>query len=146
MQVSLLQSTRFELTSCPQIIAASPYSPPIYPYDGPIPTAYYEQFAEHAGCDPSTSATSNHKTTFDCLVAAPSEALQTASGIVSESGLFGTFAFLPVVDGDVIRERPSVQLLTGQISGRRILVGVCSPLSCSGLSRPDSGRTADRLQ
>ncbi|RHZ64927.1 putative carboxylesterase [Aspergillus thermomutatus] len=105
------------------IIAASPYSPPIYPYDGAIPTAYYEQFAEQAGCGPLTSTRAQHKTTFDCLVAAPSETLQNASGMVSESGLFGTFAFLPVVDGDMIRERPSVQLLTGQVSGRRILVG-----------------------
>ncbi|GIJ89467.1 hypothetical protein Asppvi_008409 [Aspergillus pseudoviridinutans] len=105
------------------IIAASPYSPPIYPYDGAIPTAYYEHFAKQAGCGPSTSARSKHKTTFDCLVAAPSETLQSASGIVSESGLFGTFAFLPVLDGDMIRERPSVQLQAGHISGRRILVG-----------------------
>ncbi|KAF7177783.1 hypothetical protein CNMCM7691_006217 [Aspergillus felis] len=105
------------------IIAASPYSPPIYPYDGAIPTAYYEQFAKQAGCGPSTPATSKYKTTFDCLVAAPSETLQNASGIVSKSGLFGTFAFLPVVDGGMVRERPSVQLQTGQINGRRILVG-----------------------
>lgn len=85
---------------------------------------YYEQFAKEAGCGRSASARSKHKTTFDCLVAAPSETLQTASGAVSASGIFGTFAFLPVVDGDMIRARPSVQLLTGQISGRRILVGV----------------------
>ncbi|KAL5358588.1 Alpha/Beta hydrolase protein [Aspergillus floccosus] len=105
------------------IIAASPYSPPIYPYDGATPTAYYEQFAEHAGCGPLTPTRSQYKTTFDCLVAAPSESLQNASGIVSESGIFGTFSFVPVVDGDMIRERPSVQLLTGHVSGRRILVG-----------------------
>ncbi|KAK9558231.1 hypothetical protein V6Z88_004530 [Aspergillus fumigatus] len=105
------------------IIAASPYSPPIYPYNDSIPTVYYEQFAKEAGCGRSASARSKHKTTFDCLVAAPSETLQTASGAVSASGIFGTFAFLPVVDGDMIRARPSVQLLTGQISGRRILVG-----------------------
>ncbi|GIJ97930.1 hypothetical protein Aspvir_000036 [Aspergillus viridinutans] len=121
MQDSVFHPGCLELTSRPQIIAASPCSPPIYSYDGAIPTAYYEQFAEQAGCGPSTSARSKHKTTFDCLVAAPSETLQNASGIVSESGLFGTFAFLPVVDGDMMRERPSAQLKAGQISGRRIL-------------------------
>ncbi|KAF7117473.1 hypothetical protein CNMCM5793_006455 [Aspergillus hiratsukae] len=112
-----------ESSGAGSIIAASPYSPPIYPYDGAVPTAYYEQFAEQAGCGPSAPARSKYQTTFDCLVAAPSEALQNASGIVSESGLFGTFAFLPVVDGDMIQERPSVQLLNRQISGQRILVG-----------------------
>ncbi|EAU30772.1 conserved hypothetical protein [Aspergillus terreus NIH2624] len=93
------------------------------PYDGATPTTYYEQFAEHAGCGPLAPTRSQYKTTFDCLVAAPSESLQNASGIVSESGFFGTFGFAPVVDGDMIRERPSVQLLTGHVSGRRILVG-----------------------
>ena len=63
---------------------------------------------------------------FDCLVDADSDVLQNASGTVSTTrGYFGSFAFVPVVDGDYIRERPSVQLLLGRVSGKRILVGVC---------------------
>jgi carboxylesterase type B len=64
---------------------------------------------------------------LDCLAAAPSERLQNASGNISEFGLVGTFAFLPAVDGDMTRERPLVQLQAGQISARRILVGLCIP-------------------
>ena len=112
-----------------QIIAASPYSVPIYTYDDPIPTGYYEEFVEKTGCGPSSMAKARYNSSFDCLVAAPSETLQNASGLVSESGLFGTFAFLPVVDNDLIRERPSAQLLSGKVSGQRILVGVSSPVS-----------------
>ncbi|KAL2826715.1 Alpha/Beta hydrolase protein [Aspergillus cavernicola] len=101
------------------VIAASPYSPPIYQYNDQEPTRYYDYFAELAGC--GSGAVNN---TFDCLVDAPTEVLQNASGIVSMSGdLFGSFAFSPVVDEDFITTRPSQQLLHGYVSGQRILVG-----------------------
>ncbi|KAL4990757.1 Alpha/Beta hydrolase protein [Aspergillus falconensis] len=99
------------------IIAASPYSPPIYKYDDPEPTRHYDRFAELAGCG-SVSAT------FDCLLEASTEALQNASAEVSTSGrVFGSFAFLPVIDGELITTRPSQQLLLGHVSGQRLLVG-----------------------
>ena len=70
-----------------------------------------------------------YSSTFDCLVATDSVALQNASGTVSTTrGIFGTFAFLPVLDGDFIRTRPSEQLLLGQVSGNRLLVGVSTSL------------------
>lgn len=51
--------------------------------------------------------------------------LQNASGTVSTTlGYFGSFAFLPVIDGDYIQERPAAQLLSGKLSGKRVLVGV----------------------
>lgn len=43
---------------------------------------------------------------------------------MSESyGYFGSWTFLPVIDGDFIQTRPSVQLSQGKVSGKRILVG-----------------------
>ncbi|KAJ7507239.1 putative carboxylesterase [Mycena galericulata] len=79
------------------IIAASPYTPPIYAYNDPAPTGDYNDF-RRAGW--------------------------TASGNVSTSrGYFGSFAFLPVIDGHYIRERPSVQLSHGRVNGKRLLVG-----------------------
>ncbi|PYI00819.1 carboxylesterase family protein [Aspergillus sclerotiicarbonarius CBS 121057] len=105
------------------IIAASAYSPPSYDYNDRVPEKYYKNFAELAGCGPHSTGLGKYPTTFDCLVAAPSARLQNASAIVSSSGLFGTFAFLPVVDGDLIQERPSLQLSRGKVSGKRILVG-----------------------
>jgi hypothetical protein len=53
--------------------------------------------------------------------------LQNASGFVSASGAWGTFAFLPVIDGDFIRELPSKQLLEKKVSGKRVLSGVSKP-------------------
>lgn len=91
-----------------------------------MPEQYYKDFAELAGCGLNSTAIKNYATTFDCLVAAPSTLLQNASATVSTSGLFGTWAFLPVIDGELIQERPSVQLAQGKVSGKRILIGVCT--------------------
>ncbi|PWY92926.1 carboxylesterase family protein [Aspergillus heteromorphus CBS 117.55] len=105
-----------------QIIAASAYSPPSYKYNDGVPEQHYRRFAELVGCG-AESLDGRFASTFDCLVAAPSAQLQNASGTVSTSGLFGTFGFLPVVDGEFLQERPSLQLSQGRVSGKRILVG-----------------------
>ena len=91
--------------------------PGVYKYNDSIPTQHYQDFAAAAGCG-------NAKSTFKCLVNADTAALQNASGTVSTSGAFGTFGFLPVIDGTFIQERPTVQLLQKKLSGKRILVGV----------------------
>ncbi|KAI1801124.1 alpha/beta-hydrolase [Daldinia bambusicola] len=99
------------------IIAASPYLPPTYQYNGTVPTAHYDKFVELAGC-------SNASSTFDCLVAAESSVLQNASGTVSTTqGYYGSWAFVPSIDGDYVQQRPSVQLLEGKVTGKRLLVG-----------------------
>ena len=81
---------------------------------------------ELAGCgrDSDSGYSSYSSTVFDCLVAADSETLQNASFKVSESGQFGTWAFLPVTDGTFVQELPSDQLLNGRVNGKRILSGV----------------------
>ncbi|KAI2640842.1 putative carboxylesterase [Hypomontagnella submonticulosa] len=106
------------------IIAASPYIAPIHRYNDTIPTAHYEKFVELAGCCQNSSRHRNHSSTFNCLVATDTLLLQNASATVSTTqGYFGSFAFLPVIDDDYIRERPSAQTLRGQVNGKRLLVG-----------------------
>lgn len=113
------------LTVLLQIIAASPYTAPIYEYSAALPTGNYEDFADLAGCGQGSSGLNKYSSVFDCLVAADSDVLQNASGTVSTTrGYFGSFAFVPVIDGDYIQERPSLQLSHGEVSGKRILVGV----------------------
>lgn len=92
-----------------------------YNYNDEVPTKNYKTFAELAGC-PGGLNTS----VFSCLVNADTAVLQNASGQVSQSGEFGTFAFLPVTDGDFVQERPSKQLLAKRVQGKRILIGVRS--------------------
>lgn len=95
-----------------------------YKYDDPVTTRKYQAFAKAAGCAGGASA--SYSTVFSCLVKADTEVLQNASGVVSESGEFGTFAFLPVTDGDFVQTRPSQQLLAKKVQGKRILIGVIS--------------------
>ncbi len=111
-----------------QILAASPYIPPVYDYNHKVPSDNYDAFVELAGCGKDSFAAKEYGSPFKCLVAADSETLQNASGTVSTTrGYFGSFGFLPVVDGDYIRQLPSEQLLSGKMSGKNLLVGVCYP-------------------
>ncbi|KAI9660390.1 MAG: hypothetical protein M1821_009740 [Bathelium mastoideum] len=102
-------------------IASSPYLPMQYPYNGWQPSQAYYSFALAAGCFPGRAYGNTSTTIFDCLVSAPSEVLQNASAIVSASGTYGTWAFLPVTDGSFIVDRPSSQLLKGKVNGLRVL-------------------------
>ncbi|KAJ5279973.1 hypothetical protein N7478_005345 [Penicillium angulare] len=103
------------------IIAASPYTAPMYQYDAKVPTNHYHQFAAQAGC--YKGGHTSKSAMFDCLVDTDTDTLQYASGNVSVSGAWGTWAFLPVIDGDFIRELPSKQLLRKRVSGKRVLSG-----------------------
>lgn len=90
-----------------------------------MPTGHYQDFAARAGC--YNGGNVSEAAVFDCLVNADTDTLQYASANVSISGAWGTWAFLPVVDGDFIQELPSKQLYTKKVSGKRVLSGV-SPL------------------
>ncbi|KAI0173305.1 putative carboxylesterase [Hypoxylon sp. FL1284] len=106
------------------IIVSSTYLPSLYTYNDSVPIARYDAFAELAGCGSGSPQRSQYSNTFECLVAADSALLQNASGTVSTTvGYFGSFAFLPVLDGDYIQELPSVQTMREQVAGKRILVG-----------------------
>lgn len=52
--------------------------------------------------------------------------LQNASAVISGSGRFGTWGFLPVTDGTYVQQLPSQQLLKKQVNGVNALVGVGS--------------------
>ncbi|KAJ5800491.1 CAZyme family CE10 [Penicillium psychrosexuale] len=103
------------------VIAASPYTTDLHQYDGKVPTGHYQDFAARAGC--YNGANVSEAAVFDCLVNADTDTLQYASANVSISGAWGTWAFLPVVDGDFIQELPSKQLYTKKVSGKRVLSG-----------------------
>ena len=100
-----------------------------YNYNDQVPTGYYQAFAEAAGCRSGSETAGS--TVFNCLVNADTAVLQNASAKVSVSGDYGTFAFLPVTDGKFIQATPSQQLLRKAVSGKRLLIGVCSILSIS---------------
>ncbi|KAH7089535.1 Alpha/Beta hydrolase protein [Paraphoma chrysanthemicola] len=98
------------------VITASPWFPEQYKYNDDITEKRYDAFAELAGC-------SKAKDTLACLRSQNTTTLQVASQKVSEAGPFGTFQFLPVTDGSFIKDRPSKQLLSEAVKGKRVLSG-----------------------
>jgi hypothetical protein len=105
-------------------MAQSPYLPLQYGYADFEPSQSYYAFAIAAGCFPGKAYGNDTGTIFECLVGKDTTTLQNASQYVSESGTYGTWAFLPVTDGTFIQQLPSQQLQKGQINGARILSGV----------------------
>lgn len=105
------------------VIAASPFLPMQYRYSDWQPSQAYYAFADAAGCFSGRGYGNTSATIIDCLRAAPSDILQNASATVGASGTWGTWAFLPVTDGDFIRERSSRQLTSGKVNGLRVLSG-----------------------
>jgi hypothetical protein len=103
-----------------------------YNYNDWVPSQSYYAFAEASGClsgfavgSPAVS-----QTIFQCLVGKDTETLQNASNTISASGMYGTWGFLPVTDGQFIQQLPSQQLQKKQVNGLRILSGVSNtPLS-----------------
>lgn len=102
-------------------ITASPYVPTQYKYNDFTPTQAYYAFATAAGCPPRFAYGNTSQTIFECLQSQDSPILQRASNEISTSGPFGSWAFLPVTDGDFIRETPSQALLKRRINGLRHL-------------------------
>ena len=99
-----------------------------YNYNDQIPTQRYKDFTKAVGCNKGANTTGAD--VFQCLVNTDTAVLQNASGTVSESGAFGTFAFLPVTDGSFIQSTPSQQIFNGTLSGKRLLIGVCNKSTC----------------
>lgn len=103
------------------MIASSPFLPTQWDYDGAWPTEAYHKFAEEVGCSKNESPSDS--SVFECLQAADSIVLQNASNIVSGSGLYMQWPFVPVTDGTLIQNRPTTQLLgnASELHGMRIL-------------------------
>ena len=72
----------------------------------------YSEIVNQTGCSSSND-------TLECLRAADVNSLQCANLEVDSSGFFGTFVFVPVVDGSFITERPTQLLKAGKLNGVR---------------------------
>lgn len=104
-------------------IGASPYTPVVYNFYDKVPTQRYLRFAREAGCynGDTTFLGSLNPAILACLRSANTTVLQTANYNVGGGVNYGSWAFVPVVDGLFIQERPSVQLPSGRVNGRYML-------------------------
>lgn len=107
-------------------IVASPDLPRQWDYAGHGPTQAYNRFAAEVGCAGDIGHGLLNHSVFECLLTADSLTLQNASAYVSAGpgAAYGQWAFVPVTDGSLLRERPSTQLAAGKVNGLRMLSGV----------------------
>ncbi|KIJ62991.1 hypothetical protein HYDPIDRAFT_93630 [Hydnomerulius pinastri MD-312] len=95
-------------------ITSSTFQPSQYYYNDRIPQLLYNEVVAMTGCASSAN-------TFLCLQSVNAETLQTANYDLAGTGFFGTYIFVPVVDGTFIVERPSVTLAQGKANGKLLL-------------------------
>ncbi|KAJ7587111.1 Alpha/Beta hydrolase protein [Mycena floridula] len=120
-------------------ITSSPYSLPQYHYNDRIPELMYSEVVAQTNC---TSVID----TLACLRDADAEILEQTNLNMTASGFFGTFIFVPVVDGTFITQRPTLSLAQGRLNGKallavtnafegRIFVNSANPLNASEYAR-----------
>ncbi|KJA16236.1 hypothetical protein HYPSUDRAFT_147970 [Hypholoma sublateritium FD-334 SS-4] len=95
-------------------ITSSTFLPSQYSFNDRIPESLYSQAVSQTNC---TSA----KDTLECLRAADVNTLQAANTEINSIGFFGTFVFVPVVDGTFITERPTETIRKGVLNAKFLL-------------------------
>ncbi|KAL0065718.1 hypothetical protein AAF712_007201 [Marasmius tenuissimus] len=95
-------------------ITSSIFLPSQYDYDDTIPQALYDQVVKEVNCTSSQD-------TLKCLREADAGVIGAANEKINVAGFFGTVAFVPVVDGTFIRQRPTQALKEGKVNGNAML-------------------------
>ncbi|EGO04052.1 hypothetical protein SERLA73DRAFT_175783 [Serpula lacrymans var. lacrymans S7.3] len=96
------------------VMTSSTFLPSQYNYSDPIPEMLYSEVVSQTSCTSSAD-------TLSCLRNANTSVLETINTNFNLNGFFGTFVFVPVVDGTFIVERPSVTIGKGQLNGEVLL-------------------------
>ncbi|VDB85877.1 unnamed protein product [Peniophora sp. CBMAI 1063] len=102
-------------------IMESPFLPFQYAYNDPIPEALFTQVLAIAGCNTTGSSSG-----LDCLRNADASLILEADRTLGTASFMMTWPFVPVVDGDFIRERPVEALASGIVNGEALYVNTNS--------------------
>ncbi|KAF4613473.1 hypothetical protein D9613_008007 [Agrocybe pediades] len=94
-------------------ITSSAYLPSQYKYNSHIPETIYSQVVSLTNCTSSAD-------TLECLRQAPVEILQAANAAILQNGFFGTFTFVPVVDGSFITDSPTNLIRQGKVNTKNL--------------------------
>ncbi|KDR83231.1 hypothetical protein GALMADRAFT_221150 [Galerina marginata CBS 339.88] len=95
-------------------ITSSTFLPSQYHFNDRIPETLYNETVAQTNCSSAAD-------TLNCLRNADLNTLQTANKVINSSGFFGTFVFVPVVDGTFITDRPTQLLKEKKINGQALL-------------------------
>jgi carboxylesterase type B len=91
-------------------ISSSLFLPSQYKFNDPIPELLFSEVVSQTNCTSAANA-------LACLRASNVNALQAANNEINTSGFFGTFTFVPVIDGQFITERPTKLMNAGKVNG-----------------------------
>ncbi|KAJ7589883.1 Alpha/Beta hydrolase protein [Mycena floridula] len=94
-------------------ITSSTFLPSQYAYNDRIPETLYTEVISQTNCSTAASP-------LDCLRKVDSAALEAVNDNINNSGFFGTFVFVPVIDGTFIRERPTIAIGQGKLNGKAL--------------------------
>ncbi|KAJ4480186.1 Alpha/Beta hydrolase protein [Lentinula aciculospora] len=95
-------------------ITSSTFLPSQYPFDDVIPESLYTEVVSQSNCASASD-------TLACLRDADISVLRTVNSNIQGAIFFGTFAFVPVIDGSFITQRPTIALREGKINGHALL-------------------------
>ncbi|KAJ3828456.1 Alpha/Beta hydrolase protein [Lentinula raphanica] len=97
-------------------ITSSTYLPPQYFYNDTIPESLFSEVVSQASCS-WTSANDS----LTCLRGVNVTTLESINTRLNVEGFFGTFVFVPVVDGTFIKQRPTEVLKQQKVNGKALL-------------------------
>ncbi|KZV68230.1 alpha/beta-hydrolase [Peniophora sp. CONT] len=93
----------------------SPFLPFQYEYNDPMNEVIFANLSQMVGCPISNAS-------LDCLRSVNASELNQMGQVIALDNLFGVFTFVPVVDGDLIVERPTVTLRKNQTNSDVTLI------------------------
>ncbi|PPQ80157.1 hypothetical protein CVT25_001450 [Psilocybe cyanescens] len=95
-------------------MTSSTFLPSQYRFNDRIPETAFNETVAQTNCASAADA-------MDCLRKVDVDTLQNANAAISLSAFFGTFVFVPVIDGTFITDRPTVLLKERRVNGQIVL-------------------------
>lgn len=98
------------------VIASSAFVPSQYAYNDPLVETLFTEAANQSNCPSSPPSVA-----LGCLRGAPASALKQTNLVINNAGFYGTFLFVPVVDGTFIVRPTAESFALSNINGQRLL-------------------------
>ncbi|KAF9064188.1 Alpha/Beta hydrolase protein [Rhodocollybia butyracea] len=95
-------------------MTSSTFLPSQYLYNDTIPESLYSEVVAQTNCTSTADS-------LACLRSVDANTLGTVNSNINLGGFFGTFLFVPVIDGSFIRQRPIESLKQGKVNGKALL-------------------------
>ncbi|KAJ7864548.1 Alpha/Beta hydrolase protein [Mycena leptocephala] len=120
------------------VITSSTFLPSQYHYNDRIPELLYSEVVAQTNCSAATDS-------LACLRSADVNALEAANANISGAAFYGTFIFVPVVDGEFITQRPTISLAQGKVNGE-VLLSVTNAFEGTNFVNQSTAATANATQ